>query len=57
MLVPPDLAETVKEQSDQPENLAKVLGGAKNSKFNKISLNNFFRTQVMQVFQPKMTSF
>ena len=57
MLVPPDLAETVKEQSDQPENLAKVLGGAKISKSNKISLNNFFRAQVMQVFQPKMTSF
>ena len=31
--VAPDVAKTVKVRSDHSENLAKVLGGAKNGKF------------------------
>ena len=39
--VAPDLAKTVKVKSDHSENLAKVLGGAKNGKIIKMFPNNF----------------
>ena len=41
MPVAPDLAKTVKVKSDHSENLAKVLGSAKNGKIIKMSPNNF----------------
>ena len=51
MPVTPDLAKTVKGKSDHSENLARVLGGAKNGKIIQMFPNNFSKPSKINFFR------